>query len=274
MLSLGLNLNPLMRFDGYYMLADLLGVENLLPRAFQHMVWRMRRLLFGLDAPPPENLPQRLDAIRTVYAIPTAIYRFVLCVGIALLVYHFAIKIVGITLFVVEVAVFLIAPVHRERTEWRAMRHDIIGTRRSRITLGLGLGGLVLVFAPLSTKIEAPAILRPAVFTRLHPQEAGRIERSSVHEGQTVRAGARHGEPDRASSLEGGRSRGRVAETAKSCIVHAIGIMAPLELSPEADETPRLLFRSDRLSHQPACLSSGSRLSKDLTVFRPDPLAA
>ena len=33
-MSLAVNLNPCMRFDGYYLLGDWLGVENLQPRAF------------------------------------------------------------------------------------------------------------------------------------------------------------------------------------------------------------------------------------------------
>ena len=54
--SLLVNLNPFMRFDGYYALADYLGMQNLQPRAFALARWQMRQWLFGLAEPVPEPL--------------------------------------------------------------------------------------------------------------------------------------------------------------------------------------------------------------------------
>jgi putative peptide zinc metalloprotease protein len=188
-LSLLVNLNPFMRFDGYYILADLLGVENLQPRSFRHMRWRLREFLFKPGYPSPEAFSPRLDVILTIYAIATAIYRLVLYLGIAVLVYHFTIKLVGILLFVVEIGFFIIRPVVMEVKEWWAMRSDIVRTRRTYTTVAvLGLL-LVLAFLPLSTRVTAPAVIYPEQFVRLYPQEPGRVERLGISSGQAVRAG-------------------------------------------------------------------------------------
>ncbi len=188
-LSLLVNLNPFTRFDGYYILADLLGVENLQPRSFRHMRWRLREFLFKSGYPAPEAFPPRLDVILTTYAIATAIYRLVLYLGIAVLVYHFTIKLVGILLFVVEIGFFIIRPVVMEVKEWWAMRSDIVKTRRTYVTLSiLGLL-LVLAFLPLSTRVTAPAVIYPEQFVRLYPQEPGQVERLDISAGQTVKAG-------------------------------------------------------------------------------------
>jgi len=48
-MTLLINLNPLMRFDGYFVFADLLGVENLQERAFALGRWWLRVRLMGLD---------------------------------------------------------------------------------------------------------------------------------------------------------------------------------------------------------------------------------
>jgi len=48
-MSLFVNLNPWMRFDGYYLISDLLGVENMQKRGFEVGRWVMRKFLFGLD---------------------------------------------------------------------------------------------------------------------------------------------------------------------------------------------------------------------------------
>lgn len=188
-LSLLVNLNPFMRFDGYYILADMLGVENLQPRSFRHMRWRLREFLFKPGYAAPEAFPPRLDVVLTVYAIATAIYRLVLYLGIAVLVYHFTIKLVGILLFIVEIGFFIIRPVVMEVKEWWAMRSDIARTRRTYVTLSiLGLL-LVLAFLPLSTRVTAPAVIYPEQFVRLYPQEPGRVEKLNISSGQAVKAG-------------------------------------------------------------------------------------
>jgi len=46
-LTLLINLNPFMRFDGYFLLSDYLGVANLQQRAFSLARWRLRELLFA-----------------------------------------------------------------------------------------------------------------------------------------------------------------------------------------------------------------------------------
>ncbi|TWF59238.1 site-2 protease family protein [Neorhizobium alkalisoli] len=188
-LSLFVNLNPFMRFDGYYILADLLGVENLQPRAFRHMRWRLREFLFRPGYSAPEIFPARLDVILTVYAVATAIYRLTLYLGIALLVYHFTIKLVGILLFMVEIGFFLVRPVLSEMKEWWAMRSDILKSRRLYLTGSVFALLVLLAFLPISTRVSAPAVIYPQQFVRLYPHEPGRIESVGIFVGQKVRAG-------------------------------------------------------------------------------------
>ena len=59
-LSLAFNLNPCLKFDGYYLLADLIGVDNLQPRAFALGRWKLRQILFAPTLEPPELLSRRM----------------------------------------------------------------------------------------------------------------------------------------------------------------------------------------------------------------------
>jgi putative peptide zinc metalloprotease protein len=188
-LSLIVNANPFMRFDGYYIFADFLGVENLQQRAFRHLKWRLKELLFGLRLPPPEQFPARLDVLLTAYAIATAIYRLMLYIGIALLVYHFFIKIVGIGLFAVEIGFFIIRPVWQELKEWVAMRDDIIRSKRSLISLAVFTSALMLLFVPISSNVHVPAITQPGAFVRIYPTEPGRLDEIRIKPGDRVRKG-------------------------------------------------------------------------------------
>ncbi len=127
-LSLAINLNPLMRFDGYYLFADALGIDNLQSRAFSLGRWRMRELLFGLGAKPPEQFDKKTTRILVWFAWAVWIYRLILFTGIALLVYYMSFKILGLVLFAVEIIYFIAKPV-AQRTGALVARKRIIFCR-------------------------------------------------------------------------------------------------------------------------------------------------
>lgn len=78
------NINPLMRYDGYYILSDLLSIPNLRQRAFAFVKRLAARSLLGVSAPLP--LVSRRDAaILTLFGASTAVYRVMLLGGIAAL---------------------------------------------------------------------------------------------------------------------------------------------------------------------------------------------
>jgi putative peptide zinc metalloprotease protein len=189
-MSLAINLNPFMRFDGYYVLSDLLGVPNLQPRAFALGRWKMRELLFDLRDPPPEAVPASLQRGLIIYAWLTWVYRLVLFVGIALLVYHLFFKALGIILFLVEMGVFVAKPVISELKIWASARERIGQTRRGRRWPWI-LGAILLIaLLPLDRHVSAPAVLAPVGVAPVVAGDPARIDRVLVKNGQAVKAGA------------------------------------------------------------------------------------
>jgi putative peptide zinc metalloprotease protein len=189
-MSLAINLNPFMRFDGYYVLSDLLGIPNLQPRAFALGRWKMRELLFGLGDPPPEAMPKQMQRGLIIYAWLTWIYRLVLFIGIAVLVYHLFFKLLGIILFIVEIGVFVAKPVISELKVWASARERIGKTRRGRRWPWI-LGGIGLIaLLPLDRHVSAPAVLAPVGTAPVVAGDASRIDRILVKNGQRVKAGA------------------------------------------------------------------------------------
>ncbi len=188
-ITLLINLNPLMRFDGYYLLSDWLGIANLQDRAFALARWRLREALFGLGDAPPECLPARTRRVMLAYAYATWVYRFFLFLGIALLVYHLFFKLLGLFLMVVEVWWFILRPIVSELAEWVKRRDRVRVNRRSMTTLALLALGLGLLFAPWSGTVTAPAVLRAEQQTRLFAPHAGRLAHVAARPGQGVEAG-------------------------------------------------------------------------------------
>jgi putative peptide zinc metalloprotease protein len=185
-ITLGINLNPFMRFDGYYLLSDWLGIENLQTRAFALARWRLRELLFKLGHPPPETLTASQRRGLTLYAWATWVYRLFLFIGIAALVYYFFFKVLGIILFVCEIVWFVARPVWNELKEWWRLRGDIKPSINSFILLCVLIGGTVLAVIPWRTHTELPALLTARTSINIYPPTAAQITAVFVQRGQTV----------------------------------------------------------------------------------------
>lgn len=189
-MSLLVNLSPLMRFDGYFILSDFLGIPNLQDRAFAHMRHKIRRLLFAADDEPPEHFTPAMDLAVSTYAVATTIYRIGLYFGLALLVYHFFFKALGVVLFAIEIIFFIIMPVWRELKVWWTMRHSLFVLRPRTALTGAALLAVVALFVlPVSGTVRAPALIEPANYQRLFADSAARLTRIAVADGQTVKAG-------------------------------------------------------------------------------------
>lgn len=87
-MTLGVNLCPLMRFDGYYILSDWWGIENLRERSSKMMRWKIGEVLFGYKAEPPETLPASTQRGMLLYTLCSWLYRLGVFFGIALTLYH------------------------------------------------------------------------------------------------------------------------------------------------------------------------------------------
>lgn len=187
--TLLINLNPFMRFDGYYLLSDWLGVPNLQPRAFALARWWLRERLFALGEPAPEQVPARLHKGLIAYAFVTWIYRFFLYVGIAVLVYHLFFKLLGVLLFAVEMTMFVLRPIWGELGAWSKRRDTIRSRGRHRIWLGILAVLALLALLPLDRHVGVPAVMATIVDRPVVAGEAARIDAVHVREGQAVRSG-------------------------------------------------------------------------------------
>ncbi|MBF0422333.1 MAG: peptidase M50 [Magnetococcales bacterium] len=186
--TLLININPFMRFDGYFMLSDALDLPNLHERAFAMGKWFIRRLLLGLSHPPPEIWSPGMQFFLIVFAMAVWVYRFFLYLGIALLVYHMFFKLLGAFLMGVELYWFLLGPVIREWTWWLRNRHEVsAGYARLWMLATLLAGGVF--FLPWHSSITMPAVLRCSVHSSLYAPVGGEIQSVTVALGQHIRAG-------------------------------------------------------------------------------------
>lgn len=209
LLSLALNASPFMRFDGYFILSDLLDFPNLHERASALARVTLRRNLLGLQEDWPEVFPTSQRRLLVTFAIITWVYRLVLFLGIALAVYLFFFKLLGIILFMVELSWFIAMPVMRELGHWWTHR---AGIPRLRKVLFYSLLGLILIgFAlPWRTQIDAVGVARAEHQLRVYAPYPARLQ--SIHGEGPVKAGevlVVLDEPDIASRIQSSEANAR-----------------------------------------------------------------
>ncbi len=187
--TLLINLNPFMRFDGYFLLTDLLGVDNLQTRAFALCRWRLREALFGYGEPAPEPWPPEMARRLLLWGYGSWLWRAALFFGIALAVYHLFFKVLGIFLMLVELVWFIGLPIWKELLEWW-QRRDQANPRKVLLTGGGLLVLLALLVLPWRSSVEVPALLEASRATALHAPVAARLKALQVKDGQAVEQGA------------------------------------------------------------------------------------
>ena len=191
MVGAAINLSPLMRFDGYFVLSDWLGIPNLHERAFAFGRWQLRRLLLGLDRPMPEPVAAAQRRFLVCFAWGVWVYRFTLFLGIALMVYHYFFKLLGLILFAIEIGWFIVLPIVGELKIWWTLRGEIVVRRRGWLSAGVLACVIALLFVPWSDRISLPAVLESTPHTTIYAPASGRIVELGVKEGRRVEVGDR-----------------------------------------------------------------------------------
>ena len=188
--TLVFNLNPLMRFDGYYILSDLLEIPNLNQRAMlqlrywvEHYVFRVRR------AESPSHT--RLEAAWLgVFGSTSGVYRVFVFGGVLLLVAD-RFLLLGILMALACLVAWVAVPaIVLIKYLAASPRLDRVRARAVAITLGFGAALLVLLqFTPLPAHFRAPGVLKSREWTELHNDAPGYLERVLVTPGSRVKQG-------------------------------------------------------------------------------------
>ncbi len=180
-MSVLVNFNPLMRFDGYYLMSDWLRIPNLESRSFAMAKWWLREKLFGLNFEPPETIKMKLVAFS--FAVWT--YRFFLFMGIATLVYFFFFKALGIILFLIEIVYFILRPIFNEFKQWHKFRSRLQWNRASLRSGCLLIALISLAFIPWRSSINVAGFVK-ARYSPIYAPVSGRITHIAVNNNESV----------------------------------------------------------------------------------------
>jgi putative peptide zinc metalloprotease protein len=160
------NLNPLMRFDGYYMMSDYLEIPNLRQKSEKLLREAFSWYCLGIESKPDPFMPETGRAWFVTYAIAAWLYRWVILVSISMFLYT-VLKPYDLQSIGISVMIFSMAGIFFSM--FRSI-YQIIATPRmepmskTKIAVSsLIFGGVA--YAAFSTPIpwyhEAPCFLEP-----------------------------------------------------------------------------------------------------------------
>ena len=185
-MTLFINLNPFMRYDGYYLLSDYLDLPAVQQKALEVMRWHLRRFFMKTEeeAPPYDHF-----TFLTCFGFAIPFYRLGVFSAISLVLYHMMFKALALILISVNFYASILKPVFR----FMATLGDGInkGTHTPyfmRLSMVVFVAALVFL-VPWQNRVNLPAVLYPTVENVIYAEYPGVVMSVNVHDGQRVKKG-------------------------------------------------------------------------------------
>ena len=181
--SVLINLNPGMRYDGYYILMDYWGIDNLRPRSFALLRHAVRKWLLDWRGPAPEYHPARRRML--VYGFYAMMYRLFIGVSIAVGAYYLFLPVFGLLILFVEFWLFLIRPLWMEIKSILANKRHLGSKRRIALTFCGIFALLAFLIIPIPRLENIPCLLLYKDVARIEAPAWGRLTTALPEIGET-----------------------------------------------------------------------------------------
>ncbi len=188
------NANPLLRFDGYYMLADFLEIPNLQAKASRLLQKMFAWWCLGIDLRDDAFMPTSGRGWFILYAVAAAAYRCVVLFGIALFLYTvlkpYRLESIGVALGFVSIGSVLLNLGWNVVRILRMPRTEPMSRRKLTVSLALGAALLgAALFVPVPWYLEAPFYVEPEHVQHVYTTVPGLLRQTARGPGQQVAAG-------------------------------------------------------------------------------------
>jgi putative peptide zinc metalloprotease protein len=179
--TLAVNGNPLLRYDGYYILTDLVESPNLWQRSRDALQNIASRWIFGREAEEDALVPRRHRGWLAAYAVASKIYYAFLFVaivwGVVLMLYPYHLENLAYVLGLTLVCGALVQPLNslyqvaRNPLRRRELRKGRLATIAS-----LALVAAIVILAwPVNYYVRAPLVLLPTDAARVYATVDGTL---------------------------------------------------------------------------------------------------
>lgn len=168
------NGNPLLRYDAYYMLCDLLEMPNLANRGQQYVYYLVKRYVWGVKDATHQARGAAEKIVFIVYTVTSNIYRVFLLSGILLTIADMAFF-VGVILALGSLFMWLVMPLFKF-VRYLATSPELARARTRAITTTTCLALLLAVsigFLPFPDRFQIEGVVESESFAHVHAGSAG-----------------------------------------------------------------------------------------------------
>ncbi len=188
--SLLFNGNPLMKFDGYFVLIDWLRMPNLQQRAFARVRYLFFNRVLGMASVQVGKVAGEERAILTAYGISAFVYRIFLYSGIVAGVYYRFDKTVGAILGLLAFLLFVVRPLTLGTVNLVKKRSELRFRPWGLLVFSVILGVLVfMVTRPWSGNSLYPCYVESTLVRQIVIPNEAPVSRVFVRQGDTLSEG-------------------------------------------------------------------------------------
>ncbi len=182
------NLNPLLRYDGYYILSDLVGIPNLAQRSNRQLRHLFEHYVFGVkQSESPTDSRAEAWAL-VVYGLASGVYRVIVFSGVLLFVAD-RFLILGMLMAGVCAITWVLVPVGKYVNYLASSpRLDRVRPRAVAVTAGLAAGLTVLLgIIPFPYHFRAPGVVQAEQRTAVSTGVTGTVAQLLTPPGTAVK---------------------------------------------------------------------------------------
>lgn len=188
------NANPLMRFDGYYMMSDFLEIPNLRPKADKLMREYFAWYCLGIESKPDPFMPETGRAWFITFAVVASIYRIFIVFAITIFLYTvlkpYGLQSIGATMAVFSLCTIVGSMFYNLYQIISAPRIEPMSRPKVIFSLALVVGLIVAGLSiPLPWHLEATFIVEPNDVHHIYTKTAGELLEVTVKPGDVVKKG-------------------------------------------------------------------------------------
>jgi putative peptide zinc metalloprotease protein len=190
--TLMFNANPLLRYDGYYILSDITEIPNLRQKATSILGRKASEWFLGLEPQEDPFLPERNQIFFALYTIAAVIYRWVIMLSILYFLYKifepYGLKVIGQMIALASLWAILGQPLYNiGKFLYVPGRYDKVKKPRLYATLA-GVAAIIaaLFVVPLPYHVIAPLEVDARDAASIYVTVPGRLEKVFVHDGDPV----------------------------------------------------------------------------------------
>jgi putative peptide zinc metalloprotease protein len=189
------NANPLLRYDGYYILSDILEIPNLRQKASTILNRKLGKWCLGLEEPEDPFLPKRKQWLFATYTVAAAMYRWVVVLSILYFLNKvfepYRLKIIGQIIALGALYGLLLQPLVKVYQFFKVPgRLGKVKRLRMYATIAILIAvGAAICFIPFPSRVHAPLEVQARHAASVYAEVEGVLDKVLVKPGDQVTEG-------------------------------------------------------------------------------------